>query len=265
MSKTKRNPKAKNVHSPRFSFRILYIILVVFLISLYPVYNTMTDDWTYVKRFGIRLPLQYTMHGIDVSHHNNTIDWHQVRHADDDIDIQFCFIKATEGTDLKDPDFETNWKEAKKVGLKRGAYHFYVNWSDPKLQAQNFIESVTLQNNDFVPALDFETEVRGEKAGIKLIENISIFLKLLENHYHVKPIIYTNRHVYRKYVKNNFDDYPLWISDFQSLELEGFENSRLMIWQHSQRGKISGIKGHVDFNVFVASQSHLDDICIRKN
>lgn len=247
-----------------FSLRGLYVLIVIVLITLYPVYVSDSQRWTYIESFGIKLPLRYTIHGIDVSHHNNKIDWHRVKNSiEDKVDISFCFIKATEGEDLKDQDFGNNWREAKKTGLIRGAYHFYVPRANPVEQAQNFIESVELEEGDFVPVLDFEIQGTSKKVRSNLLENVKTFINIIENHYGVKPIIYTNGHIYREYIKGNFDKYPLWISNYESQKLEGYNKARLMMWQHSATGKVDGIQGDVDFNVFVASKSHLDDICIK--
>ena len=247
-----------------FTLRGLYVLIVIALITLYPVYVSDGQKWTYIENFGIKLPLRYNIHGIDVSHHNEAIDWQQVKNSENDkVEIRFCFIKATEGEDLKDPDFETNWRESKKTGLIRGAYHFYVPRTNPVEQAQNFIESVVLEKGDFAPVIDFEIEGKGRKVRQNLLENVKTFIKILENHYGVKPIIYTNGHLYRMYVRSNLDNYPLWISNYDSQKLEGYKDAKLMIWQHSTTGKVDGIRGDVDFNVFVASQMHLDDICIK--
>src|SRR5690349_2704594 len=64
----------------------------------------------------------YPVRGIDVSHHQNEIDWRKVAHDD----VSFAFIKATEGGDHRDTRFATNWKEAQAAGLKVGAYHFFT-------------------------------------------------------------------------------------------------------------------------------------------
>ncbi|MBA4850063.1 glycoside hydrolase family 25 protein [Emticicia sp. BO119] len=245
------------------NLKTLYALIVILLIILYPVYVSDGQKWTYVDSFGIKVPLRYTIHGIDVSHHNKKIDWHKVKNSNDNVGVTFCFIKATEGTDLKDQDFQNNWREAKKVGLIRGAYHFYVPWSDPVLQARNFINTVSLDGGDFVPVVDFEVQGLNKKVRQKLVANVTTFIEHLKSHYGVDPIIYTNKHIYRQYIKGNFDNYPLWISDYESRKLEGFDNSNLILWQHSTNGRLDGISGDVDFNVFVASKSHLDDICIK--
>ncbi|CAH0995252.1 hypothetical protein EMA8858_01372 [Emticicia aquatica] len=264
MKKKKKLSLFKRISNQVFSLRGLYILIVISLITLYPVYVSDGQRWTYIENFGIKLPLRYNIHGIDVSHHNEEIDWQKVKHSDDDkVEISFCFIKATEGEDLKDEDFASNWVESKKAGLIRGAYHFYVPWGNPREQAQNFIESVVLRDGDFVPVLDFEIQGKGRIVRANLLDNVKTFINIIENHYGVKPIIYTNGHIYKQYIKGNLDEYPLWISNYDSQKLEGYNDARLMIWQHSANGKIDGINGDVDFNVFVASKSHLDDICIK--
>ena len=58
--------------------------------------------------------------GIDVSHWQGTINWNSVRAAG----IEFAWIKATEGTSYKDPQFNRNYPNAHAAGVIRGAYHF---------------------------------------------------------------------------------------------------------------------------------------------
>ncbi len=61
-------------------------------------------------------------YGIDVSGHQGLIDWRAV--AADDID--FAYIKASEGGDFVDDMFARNWREAAAAGVDRGAYHFFT-------------------------------------------------------------------------------------------------------------------------------------------
>jgi lysozyme len=248
-----------------FRWRTVYVFFIIILISLYPVFVSSGEKWRYVDEFGIKLPMRYEIHGIDVSHHNESIDWQKVKNStDDNIKIDFCFIKATEGTDLKDSDFQKNWQGAKKVGLTAGAYHFFVPSSDPTLQAKNFIQSVSLEKGDFVPVLDFEIHGKNKSVRKNLTKNAKIWLEIIEKHYGVKPIIYTNGYIYNTYIKENFENYPLWISDYDSQKLSHFgEDANILIWQHSTNGHLDGIKGNVDFNVFIGSKYHFDDICIK--
>src|SRR3954469_22613633 len=57
--------------------------------------------------------------GIDVSHHQGTINWDAV--AGDGV--EFAWMKATEGATFRDASFARNWHQAGAAGLARGAYH----------------------------------------------------------------------------------------------------------------------------------------------
>ena len=55
------------------------------------------------------------IHGIDVSHHQDTIDWPMVRKAG----VRFAFIKASEGEEYVDPMFDLNIHGAVEAGVPR--------------------------------------------------------------------------------------------------------------------------------------------------
>ncbi|PGH23473.1 hypothetical protein AJ80_02427 [Polytolypa hystricis UAMH7299] len=61
-----------------------------------------------------------TVYGIDVSGWQPSVNWQQVKANG----IQFVYIKATEGTNYKSPEFNSQYTGATNVGLIRGAYHF---------------------------------------------------------------------------------------------------------------------------------------------
>lgn len=91
--------------------------------------------------FGIEIPVQYSIHGIDVSKYQHIIDWESVKEMKvDAIQISFAFIKATEGVRNEDVYFKRNWKRAKDAGMARGAYHFLATKSG-KLQAEKFYQA----------------------------------------------------------------------------------------------------------------------------
>ena len=64
-----------------------------------------------------------TLHGIDISHHQGTINWSE---AAKDTKVGYVYIKATEGRDHVDDTYAFNVREARRNGLKVGAYHFYL-------------------------------------------------------------------------------------------------------------------------------------------
>src|SRR5436853_3152909 len=114
--------------------------------------------------FGIELPLGYKIHGIDVSSYQGTIYWPQVAAMQDqDVNIKFAFIKATEGLNDIDKQFKRNWQKARETNITRGAYHFFLATKSGRRQAQNFIKTVQLQPGDLPPVLDIE-ELYGVRA-----------------------------------------------------------------------------------------------------
>lgn len=218
-------------------------------------------DWRFVRAFGIRLPMRYGIHGIDVSRHNDRIDWKRVRAMEaDGVRLQFVFVKATEGATMADKHFDKNWREAKKSNLRRGAYHFYHPTRDPLKQAHNFIRHVDLSSGDFAPVVDFE--VTNGQSDETIIEGLRLWLQTVEEHYQARPIIYTNGNLYKRYIKGHLDDYPLWIADYSTKHLRAYDPDNLYLWQHNQSGWVQGIRGQVDFNVFVMDENRMKEICL---
>lgn len=200
------------------------------------------------KEFGIKIPTQYEIHGIDVSRYQSTIAWGEVKKMRvANIQLGFAFIKATEGVSLVDPYFKRNWKKAKEAGLVRGAYHFFQPRKDGKAQAQHFFEHVPLESGDLPPVLDIESG--WNLSAVKIQAEVQKWLDAMEQAYGVKPIIYTYVTFYEKYLRGKFDDYPLWIAHYYQPD-----NPRISrpwhFWQHSEEGRVNGILSKVDFNVF---------------
>ncbi len=241
----------------------LIVLSLILLFIMIPVFWNSRINWKFDKAYGIRLPLKYTIHGIDISHHQAKINWQKVAQArSKNAKIDFCFIKASEGISLADQDFKENWVASKKAGIKHGAYHFYIPWANANLQADHFLSKISFSKGDLLPVLDFEIE-GGKKHWPKMNQNIKIWLDKVESKCGKKPIIYTNKSIYKKYLKGNFDAYPLWIADYKSADLGNYDDAKnLILWQHSQAGKIAGIAGDVDFNVFLGSDSEFQEIVL---
>jgi len=240
--------------------KVLIFIFVIF--GVYTWFRPNPNGWKNVSKLGISMPLKYPLHGIDVSHHNGIIDWESVKKmqfSDGNLRLKFCFLKATEGMKHSDKQFERNWKKLEGLGIKRGAYHFFVPWREPRSQAMNFINAVTLKKGDFAPVLDIEQN--SLKSDSQIVSEIKIWLDIVQKHYGKKPIIYTNPNFYKKFIKGNFEDYPLWMADYSKETLKGYGSS-LWFWQHNQKGWCEGVKGTVDYNVFLGSEEDLNDLCL---
>lgn len=221
---------------------LTYLLGAVFLFSC----NQITE-----KKDG------YMVHGIDISHHQLNINWAEVALHD----VDFAFIKATEGTDHQDSLFCINWPEIKLNQIKRGAYHFFRPGSSAELQFLNFATYVELEPGDMAPVLD--VEVNDGISSEDLCNGVKKWLQLAEIHYQVKPIIYTNQKFFNRYLAGHFDDYSLWIARYNNWFkpwLKGEKN--WTFWQYGNRGQIPGIEGNVDFNVFAGTMDQLEACCL---
>ncbi|HEY8688718.1 MAG TPA: GH25 family lysozyme [Chitinophagaceae bacterium] len=210
--------------------------------------------------FGIEIPPNYTIHGIDVSRYQQLINWADVKNMQvENIKIGFAFIKATEGVDKVDAQFERNWLHAEEENIPKGAYHYFIANKSGVAQANNFIQIVKLKQGDLPPVLDVE-DANGSVPDIQ--QKIKDWLQKVEEQYHVKPIIYTNIFFYNKYLKGVFDDYPFWIAHYLQPGKPGIDRA-WTFWQHSEGGHVNGIKTTVDFNVFSGDSAEFKNLLIR--
>ena len=252
---------AKKKYSIPKTLFIVFLAIVAIANVVYYItsYFTRPPHILYPE-FGIHIPPNYAIHGIDVSRYQKTINWSDVKEMNiKNIKIGFAYIKATEGVDRIDPEFQRNWLHAGEQNIPKGAYHYFIAGKSGKAQADNFIEIVKLQKGDLPPVLDAE-DARGEPAN-EIHQQIEDWLKKIEEEYHVKPIIYSNINFYNIYLKDKFTAYPFWIAHYQQPGKPRIEN--WTFWQHSERGHVNGIKPTVDFNVFSGDSTAFNDLLIK--
>lgn len=218
------------------------------------------EQYHNLKSFGVPVPSGYKVHGIDVSHHQGRINWEEVDTMNvNEIVINFAFLKATEGITRQDLQFKRNWKKTRETGILRGAYHFFHPSRDAAKQAENFIRQVKLEPGDLPPVLDIEVSNRRSKK--EIVDGALEWCRLIEEHYQVKPIIYTSPGFYDIYLADDFKDYPLWIAHYYE-DLPRMHHRKWQFWQHTDKAKINGVKGGVDLNVFNGSLSKLQRMCV---
>lgn len=190
---------------------------------------------------------EYPVRGIDTSEHQGTVDWSRVLQAGYD----FVFIKATEGLDHVDSRFAGNWEQAGAAGMTRGAYHFFTFRSPGLEQARNFIANVPVEAGCLPPAVDIE--LGGNSVDVPDRESfrreLDDFLGEVEATYGRKPILYVNDESYERFIMGAYQEYPVWNADvFWS---PGLADSRSwLFWQYSPRGRVDGIDGFVDLDIF---------------
>ncbi|WP_313607897.1 GH25 family lysozyme [Dysgonomonas sp.] len=200
---------------------------------------------------------EYPVQGIDVSHHQQTIDWGKL----DKRSVQFAFIKATEGGNHKDSLFQENWRLAIHHNVPEGAYHFFTFCKDGDAQARNYIHYVPKDSIDLPPIIDLEYGGNCQQENRKedIIAEIAKFIEILENHYQRKVLIYTTNEFYKNYMIGQFMDNPIWIRDIVS-KPKLPDGRKWLFWQYTNKGKIEGIKTDVDLNAFAGTREEFDQL-----
>lgn len=213
------------------------------------------------KSYGVCVPCSYEAHGLDVSHYQGKVDWETLRknNLEEEHPLRFVFLKATEGTDLRDETYADNLRGARLAGLRCGAYHFFSPYSDPVQQARFFIENADLGSGDLPPVLDVEN--RGKLDRKELSERVLQWMDVVQKHYGVKPILYTSHKFRDRYLSDGrFDAYPYWIAHYYVDEVR--YDGQWRFWQYSDLGVVPGVGGNVDLNVFNGTLDELDGMLI---
>ena len=227
--------------------------------------------------------LTYTtqrIYGIDISKYQHeigkkkyAIQWNRLRinhlgtisqkRIDGDVDypISFVYIKSTEGTTIRNAYFANDYTQARRNGIRTGAYHFFSIRSSGKDQAQYFLKNTRFNKGDLPPVLDVEpsnAQIQTMGGDSILFSHIRTWMKLVEQQVGVRPILYVNQMFVNNHLSQAPDikrDYDVWIARYGEYK----PDVRLSIWQLCPDGRVTGIQGAVDINVFNGYQSAFEE------
>jgi len=189
--------------------------------------------------------------GIDISHHQSNINWGKLKTQKP----HFVFLKASEGATQQDNKYLENYNAAKNLGILVGSYHFFTYRSSGKDQAENFLSIARHKSGDLPLVLDAEftrNMPASRLVGNELITFINIVYRRT-GHY---PMIYCDYRYYKLYLKSRLHTKcKLWIVDYNNKP-----DCNWTFWQTTNKFKIAGIRGNVDFNLFNGSKKKLKRI-----
>jgi lysozyme len=181
-------------------------------------------------------------YGIDVSHHQGSIDWTRV--AADDID--FAYIKATEGRDHTDTSFARNWSAAGEAGLDRGAYHFFTLCTDGAQQARHFLSVVPGDAGALPPAVDLELagNCRARPSAKVVRAELTTFIRVVERRTG-QMLLYVGDDFEHRYRVRERLHRPLW--HLRVLRRPNVDH--WLVWQVMGFAHVEGVTGRVDLDV----------------
>ncbi len=195
-----------------------------------------------------------------MSSYQGEIDWETLENQD----IDFAFIKATEGSGYEDEYFQQNFQNASETGIRIGAYHFFSFDSSGITQAENFIKTVPKTQNMLPPVIDLEFYAQHgsdppEKEETRY--NLQKMIDAVYDYYGLMPVIYVTDITYELYIKGYFDDNDIWIrSIFTKAELP--DERKWTFWQYCNRGRLDGYDGaeqYIDLNVFNGTKEEFEN------
>ena len=247
---------------PRWAWWIGGIAIILVYIWAFYYFFVSPTGFRWRALYGdAEYPEGYEIHGIDISHYQGEIDWEQLKNAMiEGCPVRFVIIKSTEGASRLDDHFRENFNRVRDYGFIRGVYHFWSNKSSAREQAYYFLDKVHLTEGDLPPVLDIEHKP-ADKSVDDFQRDVLTWLHIVEDKYHAKPVIYTYYKFKEKYLSAPvFDDYPYWIAHYyvDKVQYQG----KWKFWQHTDAGKLPGIKGYVDFNIYNGSFYDLRKLCI---
>ena len=230
----------------------------------------------YVKPAGMKFRAGSRVYGIDVSKYQKTIRWTQLSLSADARGVVsagkkksryvqpvlFALMKSTEGVTVRDPQFDRNFREARRCGVVRGAYHFLSTTSDVDEQVRFFIANTPLEPGDFPPVLDLEVPEKAIREHTEKVIAMALrWLVLVEKHYGVKPVIYTYERYYKEYLRGTaLEGYDYWIARYgKKPDARHWE-----VWQFTEKGVCKGIDHRVDIDLFRGDYKELRDYIARK-
>jgi lysozyme len=203
--------------------------------------------------------------GIDISHYQPKVEWETVKSS-----VSFVFIKATDSTRGADPLFSSHWSGAKKVGLPRGAYHFFHPKHEVDEQVANFTRHLKPDPGELPPVVDVE-EFRDEYQGFtceQLAGMLQRFSQGVEKELGRKPMIYTNHQTWHESFCDHayFTDHSLWLAQYSNHPEPKLPQgwSRWNFWQYTESGKVPGISSAVDQSHFNGTEEELKALLATK-
>jgi lysozyme len=238
-------------------------------------------EWRKNRFMGERM--KYTserIYGIDIARYQHgkgrrpvPIHWDQLRithvgkngshnvSGKADYPISFVYIKSTEGTSVRNKFYVNDYSQARKHGIRAGAYHFFSTRTSGAVQAKHFIRNTLFREGDLPPVLDVEpskSQIQQMGGPEVLFHHIRVWLNAVEQWTGVKPVLYVNQMFVNNYLSDQTDlkrDYRVWIARYSEYK----PDVRLTYWQLCPDGKVAGIQGDVDINVFNGYQRQFDE------
>jgi GH25 family lysozyme M1 (1,4-beta-N-acetylmuramidase) len=205
--------------------------------------STVTSD--FYSYFGVSKNNEPLMKGIDVSVHNDSIDWQKVKNAG----IQFAILRAGYGREMsqKDARFEENYRNAKAAGIPVGAYWYSYAMSEDeaRLEADVFLSVIKGKQFEMPVYFDLEEKKQFDLGKEKVSAIMRAFLERVESAGYFVGLYGSASSLTTHTAYDIKSRYTIWLAHWA--EQTNYSGA-YGIWQYSDKGKVNGISGNVDLD-----------------
>jgi lysozyme len=253
----------------------------IFGFAIAPGRSVRAGEWRNDRFLGERVVYSNDrIYGIDISRYQHGsgrkkygIDWRNLRithlgtisrkkvSGNVNYPISFVYIKSTQGTTIRNKYYKGDYLQARRHGIHVGSYHFFSTVSNASRQAMFFLKHSSFRKGDFPPVLDVEpTHRQIEKMGgvNAMFNSIRAWMRIVGSRTGTRPILYVSQTFVNRYLPSAPDikrKYLVWIARYGEYK----PDVKLVYWQLCPDGRVRGIKGEVDINVFNGYRVQFDE------
>ena len=218
------------------------------------------------------------VYGIDISRYQHEhkkarygIDWKRVRitslgpgrrvQGKVDYPVSFVYTKATEGRSVTNRYYASDMKQVRALGIRAGSYHFFRLTCPGSVQAAFFLKKASIHAKDLPPMLDLEpTDAEIRKAGgeAAMFREVLVWMRAVERACGKRPVLYVGQSFVNNHLNHapeELRDYEVWIARYGEFK----PYVRLLHWQLTPYGRVRGIRGEVDINVFNGTREQFEE------
>jgi GH25 family lysozyme M1 (1,4-beta-N-acetylmuramidase) len=246
MAKTKKRKKNRN------SAKVTALLVCLVLLTAGIVAIFVLDSGS---KSGVR-EIEATTFGIDVARYQGTIDWAEAA----ENGVEFAMVRlgyrgyGAAGKLVKDDKALQNLAGARAAGLKVGVYFFSQALNIKEVDEEiDFMLDIL---GDFVPdmpiVLDWEyisAEARTANMDARTLTDCQVhFCEVMEEKGYY-PMLYFNWHQSKNLLYlSELERWPFWLALYQDRMTYPYH---VEMWQYTCTGKVPGIRGDVDINVYM--------------
>lgn len=216
--------------------------------------NTYDASAFYEEDGFLRYRAMQHMVGIDVSEHQQSVDWQKVRESG----VEFVVLRVgyrgyTEGGLREDETFAGYYDGAKAAGLKVGAYFFSqaMDVQQAREEASYACELIGERTLDLPLFYDWETVSGSERIpspdGLPLTDCAVAFCKVVRRNGFEAGVYFNQSLGYRYFDLSKLQEFTLWLAEYDATPDFVYHFDCL---QYTDAGTVDGIEGSVDLDLF---------------